>query len=159
MNIGKAPEHLRQYPWYLPHQAWLAASGNTHHDPEGAELSRANLSGANLIGASLIGVNLSRANLSGANLSDADLIGARHIVRLPVGDPRGYDAVAILDSTKWSIASGCRWLQIEEARRHWGKEYTGDREIGDLYLRALDWLAANSERLMTKWESDKGVAV
>ena len=139
MNIGKAPEHLRQYPWYLPHQAWLAASGNTHHDPEGAELSR--------------------ANLSGANLSDADLIGARHIVRLPVGDPRGYDAVAILDSTKWSIASGCRWLQIEEARRHWGKEYTGDREIGDLYLRALDWLAANSERLMTKWESDKGVAV
>lgn len=71
----------------------------------------------------------------------ANPCGAIGIHRLPVGDPRGYDAVAAWrDDKGWMVAAGCRWFTVAEARKHWGEGYKGDRAIGDRYLYALDWL-------------------
>ena len=117
----------------------------------GADLSEADLYGANLRGADLRGADLYGADLSeadpygadlrGVNLYGANLRGANHIHRLPVGDPRGYDAVAVWHGTKgWMIVAGCRWLTVDKAKSHWGDEYE-DRSIGDRYLYALEWLS------------------
>ena len=57
-----------------------------------------------------------------------------------VHDPRGYRAVAVQHETEWSIAAGCRWLSLHEARQHWGNDYIGDRYIGDMYLAAINAL-------------------
>jgi len=51
--MSPAPPHLHAYPWYLPHQAWRAAMGLTHHDPEGAEPKHADLTGADLTDATM----------------------------------------------------------------------------------------------------------
>jgi cell wall-associated NlpC family hydrolase len=71
--IGPIPEHLRQYAWYAPHQAWLRDRKCYHHDPINASAERADLRGADLIRANLRGANLRGANLTYANLSGADL--------------------------------------------------------------------------------------
>jgi hypothetical protein len=64
------------------------------------------------------------------------------VLCLPLHDPRGYRPVAIAHSAGWLVSSGCRWLTQAEAREHWGDDYDGERDIGDLYLGALDWLDA-----------------
>ena len=49
-------------------------------------------------------------------------------------DPRGY--VAMLYNGK--VYAGCRQgVSIKYAKTHWGKNYQGKREIGDMYLAAL----------------------
>ena len=116
-----------------------------------ADLSKADLSGANLLGANLIKADLreadlreadlSGANLSGANLSKADLLGAIGIIHPPINDPRGYRCIAVWYDDQWRIAAGCRWFTVDEGRRHWGPDYTGDRAIGDAYLAAVEWAA------------------
>ena len=111
-------------------------------DLSGANLSYANLSYANLRGANLSYADLSYADLSYANLSYANLSYAKGILLLPVQDYRGYSwphAVECHDGL-WRIRAGCRFFTIAEAREHWGGRYEGDRELGDMYLHAVEWL-------------------
>lgn len=89
-----------------------------------------------------MGANLTRADLTGADLSYANLTRAEGALDLPVGDPRGYRCVAGIAHKPLLVFAGCRSLTIAQAREHWGRAYEGDREIGDRYLRALDWLEA-----------------
>lgn len=111
------------------HDKWLSGS------PDG---KKANLSRA----------NLSRANLSEANLSGAYLSGAKGFILLPVQDARGYSFPhATLTTDGWQIRAGCRLLGIDDARQHWGESYEGDREIGDMYLYACDWLKKKLSRM------------
>jgi len=101
---------------------------------EGGEC--ANLSDTNLSDTNLSDTNLIRANLSCANLSSS--VG---FLLLPCQDPRGYSFPhAIECAGKWRIRAGCRDFSIAEAREHWGENYDGDRDQGDMYLYAIDWL-------------------
>lgn len=101
----------------------------------------ANLRGADLSGANLRGADLCGADLSGADLGCADLRETVGFVLLPVADYRGYSFPhAVLCGDQWRVRSGCRDFSISEARRHWGEEYAGQRDIGDMYLYAIDWL-------------------
>jgi hypothetical protein len=116
-----------------------------------ADLSYADLRYADLRGADLRDADLRRAYLSGAYLSGAylrfaDLRGAAFVeakgfILLPVQDPRGYSwSHATLTEDGWKIRAGCHLFTIEESKAHWGEDYTGDREIGDMYLYAIEWL-------------------
>ncbi len=115
-----------------------------------AYLSRANLSGANLSGADLRGADLSGADLRGADLSGADLrraylrgaylSGADGIAMLDMSDPREYQPIAVQWADGWRIGSGCRWFTVDDALKHWGPDYNGDRDTGDRYLRAINAL-------------------
>ena len=118
-----------------------------------AKLQYANLQGANLQYANLQYANLQGANLQGANLQGANLLDANHIICLPIRDPRGYGCVAINHGGKFIIRAGCHGFTPVEARKHWGRSYKGNREIGDMYLYALDWLKVNQRRLFKKWEA------
>ena len=109
-------------------------------DLSGANLSYANLRDVNLHGADLRDANLRYANLHGANLHGANLVDGEGVVRLPVGDPRGYDCVAVRQDEGWRIVAGCRWYTTAEAAAHWGEGYEGDPKIADRYLYAIDWL-------------------
>ena len=114
-------------------------------DLRGADLRGADLRGANLRGANLRGANLRDANLRYADLPDADLRGAKGIRVLHCNDPRGYRPIAQESSDgAWIIYAGCRRFTVDEARAHWGDGYVGEREIGDAYLRAIDWLLESS---------------
>lgn len=75
-----------------------------------------------------------------AHLYGADLYGADLSLRLPVGDPRGYDCVSIKYGEQWRIFAGCRAYFINEAKAHWGENYKGDRTIGDRYLYGIEYL-------------------
>ena len=102
---------------------------------EGADLRYADLQFADLRGANLRGANLLGANLQGANLN-----GVKGFLLLPVQDLRGYSFThAIQTNEGWRIRAGCRDFSIEEAKAHWGEGYD-DREIGDMYLYAVEWL-------------------
>jgi len=148
------------------HQLWLAGDGgeranlrganlrgiNLRHadlrdadlsysDLRGVDLSYSDLRGANLSGADLSGASLSGANLSYADLRYVYLCGAKSFRFLPVQDPRGYSfAHAIETGEGWRVRAGCRDFSIEEALDHWGGGYNGDRETGDSYLYAVNWL-------------------
>ena len=112
-------------------------------DLSGANLRHANLRGAKLRGADLRHTNLRDARLNDANLSDADLSGAKNFYLLPAQDPRGYSFIHAVKSDRgWLIVSGCRRLTIGAATLHWGANYEGDRETGDMYLAAINWLIA-----------------
>ena len=89
--------------------------------------------------------DLQGAKLQGAKLQGANLQGACGIERLPVGDPRGYDPVAVIHPGGWMISAGCRWLTHNEAVEHWGDGYACDRRIADRYLYALKWLKESQE--------------
>jgi hypothetical protein len=67
------PAHLAAYPWYAPHQAWLAACGCTPRHESTAVAMHAYLAGADLRGADLRGADLRDADLTRADLRDADL--------------------------------------------------------------------------------------
>ena len=85
--------------------------------------------------------NLRGANLGGADLRGADLRWAKGFHLLPVQDMRGYSfAHAVECEGGWRVRASCRDFSIEEARAHWGEDYKGDREQGDMYLYAIDWL-------------------
>ena len=116
----------------------------------GSNLCRANLSRSDIRAANLGRTNLSESNLSEANLSGADLIwanlratnlsGSKNIICLSINDPRGYRPVAVWVGNQWIIYSGCRKFTVIEARQHWGSIYRGDRNVGDQYINAIDWL-------------------
>jgi len=106
-----------------------------------ANLREANLREANLREANLREADLHGADLSGADLHGADLSGAKNFYLLPVQDRRGHAfAHAINTDGGWRIRAGCRDYSIDEALEHWSEAYEGDREEGDLYLYAVNWL-------------------
>ena len=106
-------------------------------DLQGADLQRADLRWANLQGADLQRANLRGADLQGADLRWADLRGAKGWLLLDMTDPRGYQPMATEKDGVWFIQAGCHKFTVEEALQHWGKQYSGDRDIGDRYLRAI----------------------
>jgi hypothetical protein len=164
------PERLQTI--LAEHAKWLAGDGGERANLRDANLRDANLRGAdlsfaNLRGADLRGADLRVANLRGADLCFADLRGAdlcfadlcfadlcfaKGILLLPVQDARGYSfAHANQTDGGWRIRAGCRNFSIAEAREHWGPGYCGDREQGDMYLYAVDWL----ERKLAAMETSK----
>ena len=137
------------------HKLWLSGHLALSGQPgvKLPDLSEANLREADLSYANLTGADLSYANLSEANLSYANLSRARGIILLPVQDYRGYSwAHAIQTDDGWRIRAGCRFFTLQEAREHWGQGYAEDRELGDMYLHACDWL----ERKLAKLEVSDG---
>ena len=100
-----------------------------------AQENSANLTGANLRGAYLEG-----ANLEGANLEGAYLEGANNLIHLQIHDPRCYRGFAVKHGEIWRVFAGCHNFTLAEANDHWGSKYKDAREIGDYYLRALDYL-------------------
>jgi len=144
------------------HKLWLDLGGGNKANLRGADLRGANLRGANLRGANLRGADLRYADLRGADLRGADLRGANlrganlryanlrqalGLVLLPVQDMRGYSHAHAVDCDGiWMIRAGCRFLTIEDAIEHWGDDYHGDREQGDMYLYAIDWLEKKLEK-------------
>ena len=118
------------------HVAWLRGYGDERADLRDCDLSRSNLSGSDLSDC-----NLSRSDLRYCDLSGSDLRDCVGLLLLPVQDMRGYSfAHAIETDRGWRIRAGCRDFSIDEARAHWGDSYKGDREQGDMYLYAIDWL-------------------
>jgi uncharacterized protein YjbI with pentapeptide repeats len=139
--------------WADLREADLSGANLSGANLSGADLSGANLSGADLSEADLSGADLSGANLSGAYLSEADLSeanlsGANGIIMLPVCDSRGFSFAHAIDcGGEWRVIAGCRDFSIAAAREHWGAGYEGDREQGDMYLHAIDWLEAKLQRI------------
>ena len=139
------PERLQTI--LAKHAKWRAGAGGERADLRGANLRGADLRYANLRDADLRDADLRRANLCGANLSCA-----KGILLLPVQDMRGHSFThAIQTDDGWRIRAGCRDFSIIEAREHWGPNYGGDREQGDMYLYAFDWL----ERKVAAMEADR----
>ena len=123
------------------HGLWLVGNPDgVRADLSGAILRGADLSGANLRGAILFGADMRGADMRGADLRGADLSGAIGCQRLPVGDPQGYDAVAVWCHDQWMISAEYRQIAVAEAKARWGSDYQGDRATGDRYLRAIEWL-------------------
>lgn len=97
------------------------------------------------------GTRLTDASLAGATLAGADTMNAIDVHRLPVGDPRGYDALAVKGiEGDWTVYAGCRSFSLDEAIEHWGDEdYSSSRDIsskpwvGDLYVKAVRNFAAS----------------
>ena len=126
------------------HEKWVSNEGcGVRANFRCADLRDANLWYANLQGANLRGVDLRCADLRDTDLRDA--IG---IILLPVQDMRGYSfAHAIECEAGWRVRVGCRYFTISEAKKHWGENYGGDREQGDMYLYAIEWLEKKLERM------------
>jgi uncharacterized protein YjbI with pentapeptide repeats len=104
-------------------RASLTGANLAKANMRGATLIRASLTGANMLGtnlaeANLTGANLEGAYLNGANLRGANLTGAIGIVCAGY-DPRGYRFVGVRHDGEWTVAAGCRWFTIAEAKDHW----------------------------------------
>jgi hypothetical protein len=141
MTDGKLKEVLRK------HAAWIERGMLNWSDPDRARLDHASLDGASLDHARLVGASLDHARLVGASLVGARLDHARlwnatGIICLPVGDSRGYRPVAVWQGDLWTIAAGCRWFTVDEARTHYARpeSASGSRALAEMYLAAIDWL-------------------
>jgi len=91
-------------------------------------------------GADLSGANLSGVNLSGAYLSGADLSGAKGIVFVYGFDKRGYTLYRVQWADGPRFRAGCRFFAEAEARAHWGGDTYPDKDRGQIYIRAIDFL-------------------
>ena len=131
------------------HEKWVSNEGcGVRANFRCADLRDANLWYANLQDANLRGADLRGVDLRGADLRDTDLRDAIGIILLPVQDMRGYSfAHAIECEAGWRVRVGCRYFTISEAKKHWGENYGGDREQGDMYLYAIEWLEKKLERM------------
>jgi uncharacterized protein YjbI with pentapeptide repeats len=97
-----------------------------------ADLIVADLSGAILYDADLIGADLSGADLSGADLSDANLRGANlsgaslpnNFIDLGNRSDGHFHHAYMIDGKVW-IRAGCRYFEIQDARRHWSEHSRG----------------------------------
>ena len=118
---------------------------------DGANLIRANLDGANLDGANLAGANLAGANLDGANLDGANLAGAKINDKTAIGILRratrsdGYEFFLWHCQEGYFIKAGCRFLDMNAARKHWGSTRQGTA-LGDESLDILDFFDAAIKR-------------
>jgi hypothetical protein len=110
----------------------LSGANLSGADLRGANLIWANLSGANLIWADLrwaylSGANLRKADLSGANLSGANLSGANlpnNFIDLGNRSDGHFHHAYMIDGKVW-IRAGCRYFEIQDARRHWSEHSRG----------------------------------
>ena len=151
MDKEELREILRKHDLYLNGER-----GGDRADLRWADLREANLHEANLHEADLREADLSEAdlrwanlrgaNLHGANLSEANLSEAKNFLFLPTQDLRGYSFCHAVYCDEWMIRAGCRDFTIEQAKQHWGESYAGNREQGDMYLAAIDWLEKKIER-------------
>ena len=125
------------------HGASLRGADLRKADLRNADLRGANLRDANLRNANLHGAYLRNAYLRNADLRHADLRDVSGMMLLPVQDARGYTFThAIETASGWRIRAGCRDFSIEEALAHWDSQsYIGNREIADMYVYAVQWLA------------------
>jgi hypothetical protein len=113
--------------------SWANLTGTnlTGVDLTGADLTGADLSGANLTGTNLTGVDLTGADLTGADLSGANLTGTKigdHTVNRRVAQlqcSRGYGWIGFDTDNGLLICAGCRTLLIADAKKYWGRSYTG----------------------------------
>ena len=144
---------LREHKkWLETHNEEGARADLSHADLRGADFRGARLEYADFRGARLEYADFRGANLQGikfryANLRCADLRDAKGFFLLPVQDPRGYSWThATLTDKGWKIIAGAGDFSIEEAKSRWGESYAGDREIGDMFLYAIEWLEKKIER-------------
>jgi hypothetical protein len=72
--------------------------------------------------------------------------GLEHFRITDIQDPRYYVAYKIPMADGLHICSGCRNLKIDDALEHWGKNYCGDRKIGDMYFVAIQNIKKESEK-------------
>ncbi len=117
---------------------WAYKSGA---DLRGAVLSGAVLRGADLRGADLSDAVLRDADLRDADLSDAVLRGA-DLRGAPVifagADERGYEFYLTADKTpsRIVIRAGCRrWVTFDEARAHFGPDYTSNGNVSEIMAK------------------------
>lgn len=84
-----------------------------------------------------------------STLTGAYILDSIGILRLPVGDPRGYEALAFWHSescggSHWRIFAGCRFFDLAEAEAHWRDRQVDTSTVAHLvapnYLHAIDWL-------------------
>ncbi|MEE8435716.1 MAG: pentapeptide repeat-containing protein, partial [bacterium] len=107
--------------------------------------------GADFSGADLEGADFSNADVRNVCFHQADLAEAYGIIRVPCSDPRGFSAYAVQFDAGWRIHAACHdFGSLKEARAHWGPEYDGDRETGDGWLAALDWLEIRLREISAK---------
>jgi uncharacterized protein YjbI with pentapeptide repeats len=139
--MSRHDELAAEYPWYAPHQAWLACQGGERAILRGANLRGADLREANLSGANLRGADLRGADLREANLREANLSGAKGFYLLTQTD-HGYLVYATQRGSKWQIIAGCRYFSLTEARAHWGSDQYHTPSSGRRILACLDWLEA-----------------
>lgn len=64
-------------------------------------------------------------------------------------DARGYALVVALQHGKPRFGAGCRWFTFDEAREHWGPNYTGDGDVE--YFRIMIDAA---ERIAATWANE-----
>ena len=124
------------------HAKWTRGDGGKRADLEGAYLRGADLEGADLRGAYLGGADLGGAYLGGANLRGADLGGERKITGLiaritRIIDP--YEFFAWRTDKGDFIKAGCRFMTVDEFRRHVAKEYPGTPKAEET-LAILDFI-------------------
>ncbi len=129
------------------HGANLHGANLRNADLRNANLRYADLTGADLTGADLRGANLSNANLCGANLRFANLCDAGH-------DSRGYRFWAWRRDETIVYRAGCReWGSINDARMHYGDDYSSDghvptciAKLNALYAEAIGrgWLSGRA---------------
>ena len=122
----------------------------------GANLARANLARADLAGADLAGADLARAYLAlaylaGADLARADLAGAKINDKTAIGLLRratradGYEFFLWHCQEGYYVKAGCRFLDMNAARQHWGSTRQGTA-LGDESLDILDFFDAAIKR-------------
>jgi hypothetical protein len=106
-----------------------------------SDLRGSNFSGSDFSGSDFRGSNLRNSDFSGSDLRWSDFRGAKGMLLLPVQDMRGYSFChAIETDSGWRIRAGCRDFSIDEAKAHLGSEDYPDRQRGDDYLYAIEWL-------------------
>ena len=153
------------------HRAWRDGNGGKRADLADADLAGANLAGANLADANLRRANFARAdladaNLAGANFAGADLAGAylagANLADANLADAKinGKSAIGILRRATRSdgyefflwhcqegyfIKAGCRFLDMNAARQHWGSTRQGTA-LGNESLDILDFFDAAIKR-------------
>lgn len=117
---------------------------------EAANLGGANLEGANLGAANLRGANLGGAYLGGAYLEGAYLGGAK-IKRLLARATRVSDdyefCLFALEEGEPRILAGCRWLTLNEYRRHVAAYESAGKQAET--SRLLNYFAATLDAQMT----------
>lgn len=111
-----------------------------HSNLSHSNFNHANLTGAVFYKANCENVDFHHTNFLGANflkasIANANFVDAKNLLCLPIGDPRGCRPIAIWHYDHWRIFSGCRYTTFN---------YYGDRNLGNQYLEALNWLEKQS---------------
>lgn len=135
---------------------WLPGADLTGADLSRADLRRAQLSRVCFMYADLRGADFTDADCRAAQLRCAELGGAKlQDARLDGADLLGHKIIAgavrsdgyqfflsRLHGPGWRIIAGCRNGTIADARRYWGKTYSGCEQHGRESRRIINDLVA-----------------